>query len=139
MNIRKRNFALFILLNYVIVSAYGQEIPVSEEEKDDTSIHNYPVAAEISGGNLEEKKNAYLKKKGLDLGFDADGTYLGWSTADIATSPSSIDFAQKRITPALRLPSPAAQPRPHLHSARAAQIGRGCNQTLTSERDCKER
>ena len=98
MNMKKRNFALFILLNYIIASAHGQEIPVSEEEKEDTSIHNYPVAAEISGGNLDEKKNAYLKKKGLDLGFDADGTYLGWSTADIATSPSSIDFAQKRIT-----------------------------------------
>jgi hypothetical protein len=97
MYIKKRIFALFTSLNYIIVSVYGQEIPVSEEEKEDTSIHNYPVAAEISGGNLEEKKNVYLEKKGLDIGFDADGTYIGWSTADINTSPSSIDFAQKRI------------------------------------------
>lgn len=76
----------------------AQQIPVSEEEKEDAAVHNFPVAAEIAGSNLEAQKDAYLRDKGRSLGFGDAGTYLGWSEALINTSPSSIDFAQKRIT-----------------------------------------
>ena len=95
---KKRLFTIIACGMYAIASVHSQEIPISEEEKEDTAVHNYPVADETSGSNLEAQRDAYLQKRGLNLGFGTDGTYLGWSQASIEASPSSIDFAQKRIT-----------------------------------------
>lgn len=74
-----------------------QEISVTDEEKKDSSVHNFPLASEIAGTNLEKQRNAYLKTHHLRMGFDKKGSYIGWGEASIETLPESIDFGQKRI------------------------------------------
>jgi hypothetical protein len=70
---------------------------VTEEEKQDTSIYNFPLATEIAGNNLEKQRDQYLENRNMKLGFTKDGSYIGWGIATIDVSPQSIDFGQKRI------------------------------------------
>lgn len=75
------------------------EIPVSPEEKIDTSVHGFPIMSEVAGNNLIQQRNNYLKNapKKIRLGVDKKGTFIGWGQAEINTSPQNIDFGQKRI------------------------------------------
>lgn len=73
------------------------EIKVTQEEKNDSSIHNFPINSQIDGNRLEKQRNDYLDNKNISLGNDIKGNYVGWGEAAISVSPNSIDFAQKRI------------------------------------------
>lgn len=72
------------------------KIEVTAEEKKDTSIHNFPLAEDIAGTNLEEQRDQYLRKQKRRLGFTRKGGYIGWGQAPIGVSPKNIDFGQKR-------------------------------------------
>jgi len=89
---------------------------ITIEEKQDASVHNFPLPSEIAGNNLEEQRNEYFNKRNeelkkkyknskekpqkpqkLQVGFDRKGSYIGWGMAAIEADPKSIDFGQKRI------------------------------------------
>lgn len=94
--ISKSILVLFLLFTSVNLTA-NENIPISEEEKEDTSVHNFPLAEEIVGTNLENQRDKYLKEKNRKLGFTNKGSYLGWGSSSIEADPKAIDFAQKRI------------------------------------------
>jgi hypothetical protein len=73
------------------------EIKVTQEEKNDTNAHNFPIISQIDGNRLERQRNDYLDNKNISLGNDIKGNYIGWGEVAISVSPKSIDFAQKRI------------------------------------------
>ena len=73
------------------------EIKITQEEKNDSSVHNFPIISQIDGNRLEKQRNDYLDNKNISLGNDIKGNYVGWGEAAISVSPKSIDFAQKRI------------------------------------------
>ncbi len=83
------------LLN--ITSFANETIAVTPEEKADSSIHNFPIAEDIAGSNLEEQRDKYLRNKKRRLGFTRKGSYIGWGSSSIEAYPKSIDFGQKRI------------------------------------------
>jgi len=72
---------------------------ITGEEKQDTSIHNFPLAEDIAGSNLEQQRDKWLKGKTprRKIGFDKKGSYIGWGIATIEVDPQSLDFGQKRI------------------------------------------
>ncbi len=73
------------------------ELDVTEQEKDDLSMTNFISAdSVIISRKVIEMRDSYLKEKGLRLGFNPDGSYVGWGQSDISVSPKRIDFAQKR-------------------------------------------
>ena len=80
-----------------IDTAPSVEIKVTQEEKNDTSVHNFPLISQIDGNGLEKQRNDYLDNKNISLGNDIKGNYIGWGEEKISVSPKSIDFAQKRI------------------------------------------
>jgi len=73
------------------------EIKVTQEERNDSTAHNFPIFSQIDGNRLAKQRNDYLNNKNESLGNDSKGNYIGWGEAAISVSPNSIDFAQKRI------------------------------------------
>lgn len=74
---------------------------VTAEEKEDSSVHNFPKVSEIAGSNLEQQRDKWLKgdqnRSRKKLGFDRKGSYIGWGMAPIEVDPKQVDFGQKRI------------------------------------------
>lgn len=76
---------------------------VTQEEKEDASLYNFPLSTDIAGTNLEKQRNNWLKgdsnsgRSKKKLGFDKKGSYIGWGVSPIDADPKSIDFGQKRI------------------------------------------
>ena len=102
MNIKNTLLAFVVVL--LTPSIYAEvdtasyvEIKVTQEEKNDTAAHNFPIVSQRGGQSLEERRNHYLNNKGMSLGNDIKGNYIGWGEEAISTSPKSIDFAQKRV------------------------------------------
>ena len=93
-------FIVYIFFTNVLAASDTQasvEIKVTQEEKDDSTAHNFPIMSELSGSKLEKQRNDYLDKKNRSLGNDSKGNYLGWGESAISVSPKSVDFAQKRV------------------------------------------
>ena len=102
MNIKNTLLAFVVVL--LTPSIYAEvdtasyvEIKVTQEEKNDTNAHNFPIISQIDGNRLERQRNDYLDNKNISLGNDIKGNYIGWGEVAISVSPKSIDFAQKRI------------------------------------------
>lgn len=101
---KMKNYSLAVAM-LVSICAFSQEVQVTDEERIDASP--FPSAEDIGGNNLERKRDNYLKKinqkrreKGLPiikLGFNKDGSYIGWKLASIEKKAKSVDFAQKRV------------------------------------------
>ncbi len=74
---------------------------VTVEEKEDSSVHNFPKVSDIAGSNLEQQRDKWLKgdqnRSRKKLGFDRKGSYIGWGMATIEVDPKQVDFGQKRI------------------------------------------
>lgn len=74
---------------------------ISNEEKQDTSAHNFPSVEDIAGNNLDQQRDKWLKgdqyRSRQKLGFDEKGSYIGWGMASIEAGPKQVDFGQKRI------------------------------------------
>jgi hypothetical protein len=73
----------------------------TQEEKEDSSVHNFPLASEVAGTNLEKQRDKWLKgdkvRAKKKLGFDKKGSYIGWAVSAIEANPKQTDFGQKRI------------------------------------------
>jgi len=99
-----KNTLIVIVITALSYNTYAEvdmttlvEIKVTQEEKNDSSVHNFPIFSQIDGNRLEKQRNDYLDNKNISLGNDIKGNYVGWGEVAISVSPKSIDFAQKRI------------------------------------------
>ncbi|AUB78253.1 hypothetical protein BBH56_03480 [Spiribacter roseus] len=60
----------------------------------------FPSANDIAGSGILQDRDEYLSERGWSLGIydkNPGGSYIGWGTANIVTSPESIDYGGARI------------------------------------------
>jgi hypothetical protein len=60
----------------------------------------FPLAADIAGDNLVERRDAYLAERGWEMGWsekNPNGAYIGWATAAMNIPASDPRFGQDRI------------------------------------------
>jgi hypothetical protein len=65
---------------------------------EETSI--FPLAADIAGDNLVQRRDAYLAERGWERDWSAknpNGAYIGWAQVSMNVPPSDPRFGQDRI------------------------------------------
>lgn len=76
----------------------------SIEADDDKAVshpqHLFPLAEELSGATMIQKRDEYLRERGWALGFspsNPDSAYIGWGQAGIQAEPDDVKFGQSRV------------------------------------------
>lgn len=73
----------------------------AEADQEITKARNlYPLAEEIPGGRLAQKRDEYLRTRNWVLGYsrsNPNSAYLGWGEANIQAKTDDVKFGQSRV------------------------------------------
>jgi len=75
-------------------------MPSGEEKVFAQPQHQFPLAGEVTGNEVEKLRNEYLEQRGWEQGFSRNNpgfAYIGWGQGAINVPPSDIRFGQARI------------------------------------------
>src|SRR5439155_21843942 len=79
----------------------GSPAATVSTDKEVTKAQNlFPLAEEISGGRLRQKRDDYLGHRKWVLGYspvNPNSIYIGWGEAKIQTKPDDLKFGQARV------------------------------------------
>ena len=88
-----------------LTRAAGEDTaPPPEAENIDAEVTRaknlFPLAEEVAGSRLVQKRDEYLADRGWTLGLTAanpDSAYIGWGEASIHAGPDDVKFGQSRV------------------------------------------
>lgn len=70
-------------------------------DRDATNAENmFPLAEEVSGAKLIQKRDDYLRERNWVIGYsrsNPNSAYLGWGQATIQSKPDDVKFGQSRV------------------------------------------
>ena len=70
-------------------------------DRDATNAENmFPLAEEVSGAKLIQKRDDYLRERNWVIGYsrsNPNSAYFGWGQATIQSKPDDVKFGQSRV------------------------------------------